>query len=44
MSSPFTKGLTISEALYHEGVKPVLAEYFPLLSLRFAFAYFASLR
>jgi hypothetical protein len=31
MPSPFTKGLTISEALYHEGVKPVMAEHFPEL-------------
>ena len=31
MSYPFVKGLTLSERLYHEGVKPLLARHFPEL-------------
>jgi len=29
MDCPFVKGLELSERLYHEGVKPVMARQFP---------------
>ena len=31
MDYPFVKGLTLSERLYHDGVKPILAQRFPAL-------------